>query len=176
MNQTGKIVFIVFMIAYMIFWGAIIYIGIPKAQRNQNKKKYDERQRIEQGRACQYAYITLISYLVACLFLNQIFGIVWCDHTFGLLLGIAFSISVFMAYCVFQDAYFNITDSKAGTMISINVVGLTQLLLGIEHIEDGDIIQNGIVTDNAVSLLFFTVVVLLDIFVLIRKRLDQQSA
>ena len=52
MTQTGKIVFIVFMIAYALFWGAIILIGIPKEQRAQNQKKYDERQIFEQGLAC----------------------------------------------------------------------------------------------------------------------------
>lgn len=176
MNQTGRIVFIVFIIAYAIFWGTIICIGIPKEQRAKNKKKYDERQRIEQGRACQYAYITLICYLVACLFLNKVFGIVWCDNTFGLLLGIAFSVSVFLAYCVFQDAYFSINDSKTGAMIGVNAIGLVQLLVGIEHIVDGSIIQNGMITDNAISLLIFAVILLLDVFVLIRKRLDKQAA
>lgn len=176
MNQTGQIVFIVFIIAYMLFWGTIICIGIPKEQRANNKRKYDERQRVEQGRACQYAYITLICYLVSCLFLNQVFDIVWCDNTFGLLLGIAFSLTVFLAYCVFQDAYFSINDSKTGAMIGVNAIGLVQLLVGIGHIVDGDIIQNGIITDNAINLLFFAVILLLNIFVFIRKRLDKRSS
>ena len=176
MNQTGKIVFIVFIIAYIIFWGTIIYIGIPKEQHANKKMKHDERQRIEQGRACKYAYITLICYLLCDIFLEKIFDVVWCDHTFGVFLGIAFSLSVFLAYCVFQDAYFSINDSKVGTMISVNIIGLSQLFMGIEHIANGDIIQNGIITDNAINLLFFAVILLLDIFVFIRKRLDKQSA
>lgn len=176
MNQTGQIVFIIFIIAYIIFWGTIICIGIPKEQRANNKKKHDERQRIEQGRACKYAYITLICYLLCYIFLEKLFSIVWCDLTFGLFLGIAFSLSVFLAYCVFQDAYFSITDSKVGTMIGVNIIGLAQLFIGIEHIVDGDIIQNGIITNNAINLLFFAVILLLDVFVFIRKRLDKQSA
>lgn len=176
MNQIGKIVFIVFIIAYMIFWGTIIYIGIPKEQRASNKKKHDERQRIEQGRACKYAYIMLICYLLCDIFLKKIFGVVWCDHTFGVLLGISFSLSVFLAYCVFQDAYFSINDSKAGTMISVNSIGLLQLSMGIDHIVDGDIVQNGIITDNAINILFFAVILLFDVFVFIRKRLDKQAA
>lgn len=50
MNQTGQIIFIIFIVCYIIFWGAIIYIGIPKENRAQQKKKYDERQQIEHGR------------------------------------------------------------------------------------------------------------------------------
>lgn len=175
MNRTGQIVFIVFIAAYMIFWGAIILIAIPKEQRNSQKKKYDERQRIEQGRACQYAYITLIGYLVAYMVLDQVFGIVWCDTVFGLLLGIAFSASVFLAYCVFQDAYFSVNEGKPASMIGINAVGLSQLLLGIEHIVDGDVIENGIITANAVNLLFAALILLFDVFFLIRKRLDKPA-
>ena len=130
MNQTGQIVFIIFIIAYMIFWGTIICIGIPKEQR-ANKKKHDERQRIEQGRACTYAYITLIFYLLCYIFLEKIIGIVWCELTFGLFLGIAFSLSVFLAYCVFQDAYFSVNNSKVGAMIGVNAVGLSQLSIRV---------------------------------------------
>lgn len=176
MNQTGQIVLIVFIVAYLLFWGAIIYLGLPKAQHANKKKRYDERQRIEQGRAFQYAYITLICYLIAYQILNQAFGIVWCDSTFGFLLGISFSISVFLAYCVFQDAYFSIKESKNGAMIGVNAIGLAQLLVGIGHIADGTIIQDGIITRNAVHLLFFAVVLLLDVFVFIRKYLDKESA
>ena len=59
---------------------------------------------------------------------------------------------------------------------ALSKTGVAQLLLGIEHIVDRDIIQNGIITDNAINLLFFAVILLLDIFVFIRKRLDKQSA
>ena len=105
----------------------------------------------------------------------MIFDVVWCAHTFGVFLGIAFSLSVFLAYCVFQDAYFSINDSKVGTMISVNIIGLSQLFMGIEHIANGDIIQNGIITDNALKLVFCGVVLSLDIFFLIRKQLDKKS-
>ena len=38
MNQTGQIVFIVFIVAYMVFWGTIICIGIPKEERRKQHK------------------------------------------------------------------------------------------------------------------------------------------
>lgn len=174
MNQTGQIIFIIFIVCYIIFWGAIIYIGIPKENRAQQKKKYDERQQIEQGRASRFAYITLVSYLVGYMMLD-LFDVVWCELEFGLFLGIAFSISVFLSHVVFQDAYFAYNESKPGALIGINCIGLTQLVMGIECVTDGEIIRNGIITGNGVHLLFAAVVLLLDFFMIIRRRLEKKS-
>lgn len=176
MNKTGQIVFITFIITYILFWGTVIYFGIPKEQWKQQKGRYDERQQIEQGRGCKWAYIALICYLVGYVFLDLVFEVKWCEPEFGILLGIALSVTVLLAYLVFQDAYFAFNEKKTGTLISVNCVGLCQLLLGIEHIADGDIIQNGIITDNALNLVFCGVVLSLDIFFLIRKQLDKKSA
>ena len=35
MNKTGQIVFITFIITYILFWGTVIYFGIPKEQWKQ---------------------------------------------------------------------------------------------------------------------------------------------
>jgi len=172
MSKTGQIVFISVLVAYMVFWGIIIYIGVPKEHWASQKKKYDERQRIEQGRTCQYAYIALIFYLILYLFVEKALHIVWCDPVFGILLGITLSIAVFMAYCIFQDAYFCVNESRPVSLITVNVVGLTQLLQGAESIAEGTIIEDGIITTDAVYFLFVALILLLDLFVFIRKRLD----
>lgn len=174
MNQTGTIVLIAFIAAYMIFWGVIICVGIPREERTKQRQRFDERQKVEQGRACQYAYITLLCYLFLYLLLDHVLHIVWCDTAFGILLGIAFSVSVFLAYCVFQDAYFGIGASKPGVLIGVNAVGVTQLVMGIESVEDGAIIQNGIITGNASHFVFLALIILLDVFVFIRKRMDRR--
>lgn len=75
MNKTGQIVFITFIITYILFWGTVIYFGIPKEQWKQQKGRYDERQQIEQGRGCKWAYIALICYLVGYIFLDLVFEV-----------------------------------------------------------------------------------------------------
>ncbi len=176
MNQTGQIVFIIFIIAYMIFWGTIICIGIPKEERRKRQKKYDERQVAEQGRASKYAYITLLVYLVFYSILDVGFDFVWCEQIFGIFLGIMFSLSVYLAYCIFQDAYFSIGESKPGALIGVNIIGLSQLLLTVECIKGGSILENGIISVDGLHLLFVALVLLLDAFVLIRNRMDRRSS
>lgn len=105
----------------------------------------------------------------------ELFDVVWCELEFGLFLGIAFSISVFLSHVVFQDAYFAYNESKPGALIGINCIGLTQLVMGIECVTDGEIIRNGIITGNGVHLLFAAVVLLLDFFMIIRRRLEKKS-
>lgn len=176
MNHTGQIVFIVFIVAYIIFWGTIICIGIPKEERKRQQKRYDERQITEQGRASKYAYITLIVYLVFYSILDVGFDFIWCEQIFGIFLGIMFSLSVYLAYCIFQDAYFSIGESKPGALIGVNVIGLSQLLMAVECIEDGSIVENGIISADGLHILFVALILLLDAFVMIRNRMDKHSS
>ena len=162
-----------FIIAYMIFWGTIICIGIPKEERRKQQKKFDERQIAAQGRAFKYAYLTLILYLLVYAILDMGFKIVWCELIFGIALGIAFSLSTYFAYCIFQDAYFGVGESKPGALIGVNIIGLSQLLMVVECIEDGSIVENGIITADGLHLLFVALILLLDTFVLIRNRMDK---
>ena len=111
------IVVLVFAVCYMLFWGGIILFALPKNQVFK-KSKYDERQRAEQGKAFQYAYITLLCYLIMWMAADKLFGTDWCEMTFGLFLGIGFSVSVFLAYCIFRDAYFSVGEHKAGAQTS----------------------------------------------------------
>lgn len=175
MNQTGKIVFIVFIIAYMLFWGTIICIGLPKEERANNKKKYDERQLFEQSRACKYSYIALIVYLIFYGILDAGFDIVWCESLFGICLGIGLSLFVFFAYCIFQDAYLAIGESKLGVLIAPNIIAFCQFIMGIDCAAEGSIIENGIITDDGLHFLFVAIILFVDILVYIRKRLDKQS-
>lgn len=175
MDLTGRIAVFA---AYIVFWIAILVLScmaVPRRQRGQNRKKYDERQRYERGRACQYAYITLIVYLVADRILRDAFGAVWCDDTFGLCLGLAISGSVFLAGCVFQDAFFDLLTGRREAMLGVNLLGIFPLFRGILGICEGSVLENGILTRRAAHFLPVTVIVLLDLFVVIRRRVDRRS-
>lgn len=176
MNQSAQIILLVILLAYVLFWGTIIYIGIPREQRNKSKIQYDERQIYEPSRACKYSYITLIVYLVIYGLLDVGFDIIWCESMFGICLGIAFSLSVFFSYCVFQDAYLAIGESKLAVLLSPNIIALPQLIMGIESVTEGRMIENGIVTNDGLHFLFVGLVLFLDILVFIRKRMDKRSA
>lgn len=176
MNQTGKIVFFVFLIAYALFWITIICIGIPKEERRKHQPKYDERQVAAQGRASKYAYTTLIVYLLLYSLLDAGFDFVWCEQVFGIFLGIIFSLSVYLAFCIFQDAYFGVGDKKPGALIAINICGFFQLMLAIECFIDGSMVENGIICAEGLHLVVVIFILLLDAFVMIRNRMDKYSS
>lgn len=175
MNQTEQLVFFGVILAYSIFWCVIIYTGIPKAERRKQQKQYDERQISEQGRACKYSYIALVVYLLAYCLLDSGFDIKWCEFSFGVCLGISLSLSVFFAYCVFQDAYFAVGESKPVVLITPNIVALPQLIMGIESATEGNVFKNGIVTADGIHFLFVALVVFLDILVIVRKHMDKKG-
>lgn len=174
MTQTGKIVFIVFMIGYALFWGTIILIGIPREQRAQNQKKYDERQIFEQGRACKYAFFSLITYLAVYGILDDQ-GVVWCRPIFGIALGIILSLCIYLTHRVLQDAYFAIGESKPAVLIAPNAIAISQLIIGIDSIAEGTMIENGLITADGLHFLLVALVLFLDLAVFLRKRLDKRS-
>lgn len=175
MNPTGRFIFLAVILAYFVFWCIIIWIGIPKADRSKQRKQYDERQLFEQGRACKYSYIALIVYLLAYCLLDSGFEIKWCAFPFGICLGIAFSLAVFFSYCIFQDAYFAVGESKPAVLITPNIVALPQLIMGIESAAEGNMLKNGIIAADGIHFLFVGLVVFLDILVIARKYMDKKD-
>lgn len=174
MSQTATIAFIGFFIVFMLYWGLIIYIGIPKEERQQKQRKYDERQILEQCRACKYAFFSLITYLtVYGMLADQ--GVVWCEPAFGVGLGIFLSLGIYLSYCILQDAYFAIGESKFSALFGINCIGIISLFKGIEAINDGTILKNGLITIYGLRFLLFAIILFLDLSVFLRKRLDKRS-
>ena len=174
MSQTGQIVFFSFMIAFMIFWSVIIIVGIPKEQRMQKQKRYDERQIFEQCRGCKYAFFSLIAYLAVYGILDDQ-GIVWCRPIFGIALGIILSLCIYLTHCVLQDAYFAIGESKPAVLIAPNAIAISQLIIGIDSIAEGTMIENGLITADGLHFLLVGLILCLDLAVFLRKRLDKRS-
>ena len=176
MNQSGQIILIMIALAYMLFWGTVIYVGIPRELRDKKKKMYDERQLYEQARACKYSYISLIVCLMIYGLLEAGFDIIWCEPMFGICLGIGLSLCVFLSYCVFQDAYFALGEKKLAVLLSPNIIAIPQLIMGLESIAEGSMMENGIITNNGLHFIFAGLILFLDVLVWVRKSMDKRSA
>lgn len=174
MTQTGKSIFIAIIFAFVIVWGMIIILGIPKEQRKQKQKRYDESQIFEQCRGCKYAFFSMIVYLTVYGILDDQ-GIVWCQPLFGVAFGIILSLGIYLSHCILQDAYFAISEGKLSVLIPANVVALLNLNYGFEYITKGTVIENGLITADGLHFLLVGLILCLDLTVFLRKRLDKRS-
>lgn len=137
--------------------------------------KYDERQIADQRRAYQYAFFTLLGYLLVFTVLDLL-GIVWCTPAFGLSLGIALSLLVFSVFCIFCDAFFRVTENKAehkGAIIFTFIcLGVCQLGMAGSH---GSIFENGCFTKHGIPLLLGTTLLSIALCIVIRQIQEKRA-
>lgn len=142
-------------VLFMFAGVAIIYIAAALAGFSMRKKfggrEFDERQLMEQGRAYKYAFFTLLSYLVVCVYLD-IFGVVWSSLSAAAFLGMLLSVGVFAVYCIITDAYFQVGASSWVSIAVIAGAGLINLIVGIIRAADGGLVEDGLITARSFQL------------------------
>ena len=99
-------------------------------KRGGNPGEYDERQQAVRGKAFTIAYAVLIIYLAIWMLLNSL-GVSFFQNGNSVLLGIIVSITVFVAYSIFNDAYFRTSERPAVWLAIIGVVGLINIIIGV---------------------------------------------
>jgi len=159
-----------------VFWYCVAMYA-KKHSSVKEKKSYDERQIAEQRQAYRYAFFTLVAYLIVYSFLDLL-GIGWCENAYGICCGITLSVVVFSIFCIFHDAFFNIRDSKASIVICWNLLGLSQLGIGLGSggLNDGVLFTDGCITSQGIHLLFAIWVVVVDVCLLMKRKMDRSEA
>ena len=175
MNKNMLILLVAGIFLYGL-WFALIFSAIPKKEWEKRKGKLDERQMAERGIANKWAYITLICYLVIFVLTERFSEVKLFDTGFAIFLGIFLSVTVYGAYIIIRDACFTIKDNKRLFIMVWNFICLMQLVMGIEYIANGELIENGMITIKALYLLVAAWIILMDICLIIRRHLDGKNA
>ena len=153
----GNYIFAFFGIAVIVFILALIAKKVANGELSSGQ--YDERQELERGKGFKAGFFTMLVYFLLYGAWDSMTGIVWCDTLVGMIIGICLGIFAFAAYCIVKDAYMSINDQPKRFYILFGAVGLMNMLLGLSHIIDGEVIQNGKLNDNMLN--FFIGVIFL---------------
>ena len=133
--------------------------------------KYDERQKLEQGKGFKLGFFTLLIEL----------GIVMCIDCSGLIPdssayvfyggALFISITVYAVYCIWHESYFAINRTGKGTIIMLAVICLMNLLICIGNGLSGLIIINGVPTFRILNV--YCVIAFLIVFIaMILKKIS----
>lgn len=142
------------------------------ARRGGATGEYDERQQVVRGRAFTLAYAVIMVYLAVWMVLRNV-ELPFFNHPSSVLVGILLSVTVFVGYSVFNDAYFRTSD-RPGTYIAlIGAVGLLNLILGIRHWVRETTLE-GRLLDNA-NLMVAAMMIAVMACVVIKLALDRRS-
>ncbi len=119
---------------------------------NSMKQNYDERQELLRGRGAKYGLYTM-TFLNFALFLLEVAGVCLPMSTgLALFFSVLIGGSVWAVYCIWKDAYFAL-NQKANVFIGVFLVmGIINLILGIDAFLDGVAIQNNQLTLRSMNL------------------------
>lgn len=158
---------------------AVIVIAIRKLT-GAKQCKYDERQKLAQGKAYKIAYAVLLAYLVGASTFDMMLGIRWCDEFTFVMIGVMASIFVYACVCIWNDAYVNINQSPRTIVLILLGVGLIKLGISIMNLRHGVWVENGMLTPMvtnpmcAAMLLLVVLVFAIKQFVDKRRRQDEE--
>ncbi|MBQ7954700.1 MAG: hypothetical protein IJ282_03030 [Lachnospiraceae bacterium] len=147
----------------MLMGCILIVIMVALAQKGEGiKAKYDERQELVRGRGFKYAFFSM-------LILNIVFfGLGAAEVTIPMDAGIASMLSallgacVYASYCVWNDGYFALNQRLGMVMIFLIIMGILNLVLGINAFVEGRAWYNGELTFHSINL--FCAIIMLVIF------------
>lgn len=113
---------------------------------------YDERQILARGRAFMWGFFSLMICLMV-YGLTDMLMEPWCDTLTGCIICICVSLLVFASICIRQDAFAGIGQKRKRNLMVLLVLTLANLLFGVTHIIDGDLLRDGVLSFRSVSLI-----------------------
>lgn len=130
MNFEWVTGFVVGLLAVAVVFAVVRRMAL---RRGEGPRKYDERQVAARGKAYAAAYFTLLIYLAVWLVLSSL-ELPFFPGTAAILLGFLLSITVFVCYSIFHDAYFRCSERPTTWLWVIGAVSALNLGIGIGRI------------------------------------------
>lgn len=157
--------------AFLVFFLFLFFI----TRKNNKNAEYDERQIAAQGAAYKAAFWTMLVYYMLYAIISGAAEIVWCDQYLGIFLGVIVGVTVFALICVFRDAYFHPDQSSASAIILINVICISQGIIGFLHLSDGTVVENGVLSGDAIQLFLLLMGLVLDVAFIVKHRMEKHE-
>ena len=153
-------IFLIVGIAVVI---ACLIVAIAKSK---NPARHDERQKQVQAKAHKVSYYLLMLLLVAYAIVDSYAK--FCDTMTGVFICICISIAVYASICIFGDAYTAPGQNMKALVVSLILAGGFNLLVGIGNLIDGELVKDGLLTVDSLTLVAGVMCTVIGIVALIR--------
>lgn len=146
-----------------------------KTTGGKGKYIYDERQETLRSKGYKYGFFTLIITNTCYGMLTQLISKPFAEPLVANFICICLGIFVYATYSIWKESYFAINEPPKRSMIIFSVLGLINLSTGIMHIMNGEILVNGILTNDALNLIFGILLVAILLVCLIKYIVTKQE-
>lgn len=124
-----------------------------KVKKDGSNFEFDERQQVARGNGFKYGYITSVIYNGVLCLIATLGNPLPIDMSVLILGGILFSVLVYVVYCIRHDAYVSLNENANRVMIVFTILGGVNTLIGVMHIVEGTMIEDGMLTFRCMNLL-----------------------
>ena len=175
--MNGNLVYGLGFVLGIVIVSAIILIPmlIALTKDGRIKRKYDERQEAIRGRGFKLAFYTMI-------IMNMLYGFfqVACKELpiepgAMVFIIIFMGVGVYAWYTILNDGYFALNERIPQTIVTFTIIGLANLLIGLNQIMNGDIIVDGVITYNCVNLVCGIFMLITVLVILIKQHKDKKE-
>lgn len=176
MSEKNLLISVIVFVALYITLSIFLFCAMAKsAPPKEKKQRFDERQIIAQGTAYKAAFWTMLIYYVLYATISGAAGIVWCDQFLGMFLGVIVGTTVFALICVFRDAYFSPNQSRIAAIIMVNVICISQGIIGFSHLSDGTVVENGVLSGDAIQLFLLLMGLIIDVAFIVKHHMEKHE-
>lgn len=156
---------------------AAVVIAVMAAVRKKQgrpKPEYDERQMAARGVAYRWAFLTLMLSLAVNTGVEAIWG-PWAKPGVSAWMLIFLSIGVFIVACVRKDAYFAVAQNPRTYLWLFGAVVLCQIPNFLLQLRSGDLVEDGLLTWNALSPASGALFLVLTVCAIVRLRRQRED-
>lgn len=117
--------------------GATGFLGLRKLLfKNREKAKYDERQKIEQGKAATSSMYFLMIYCFAYGLVDGLLEITEISTFIAMVCGVILTVLLYACICIWNEAYFPVNQSTTRWMVFLFAVGLFNFFVAYINRDD----------------------------------------
>ena len=143
----------VFVIVFLVVLILIPLILYRREQSLKGTSDFDERQELLRGKAFRHAFLTVVGYSAAYIFMLILFeNKQFMEDGVSTMIACFLGITVFSVECIWRDAFFTAGNRPRGYIILIAFVALLQGVVGLDKLREGQMVRNGLLTMDSIQL------------------------
>lgn len=153
---------------------AIVIMKVLKKDKSM-KCKWDERQLLARGNGFKYGFFTMIILLVIYGFSSVLIKKYPIDASAVSILIVCVAVTVYVVYCIWQEAYIALNENQNRLMVVFIVIGGVNLMLGIMALVGGDAFTDGVLNIRSSNLFCGGMILIAFVTILLKKHVSSKE-
>lgn len=152
MCREIPIVGIMFVMGILAGLILVVILVVTATKGDEVKARYDERQELVRGKGFKYAFFGMLIWEVILFALEPLEITIPMSVGNAYFINVIFGVTIYAIYCIWNDGYFALNQRTGLLMIVLTIMGVINLLMGINAFVQGYAWVNGQLSIRSINL------------------------